>query len=71
MKGNFMINDIAEILVSEEKIQELTARIATEITEDYKNSNKKLVAICILKGSLMFTCELIKKIPLPLEIEFM
>ena len=66
-----MINDIAEVLVSEEQIKELTDRIAKEITEDYKNSSKKLVAICILKGSLMFTCELIKKIPLPLEIDFM
>lgn len=71
MKGVFMLKDIAEILVSEEQIQELTDRIAKEITEDYKDSGKKLVAICILKGSLMFTCELIKKIPLPLEIDFM
>lgn len=71
MKGNFMINDIARVLVSEEQITELTDRIAKQITEDYKNSDKKLVAICILKGSLMFTCELVKKIPLPMEIDFM
>jgi len=66
-----MTDDIKEVLVSEEQIQELTKRIADQITEDYKNSSKKLVAICILKGSLMFTCELVKKIPLPMEIEFM
>jgi hypoxanthine phosphoribosyltransferase len=66
-----MINDIAEILVSEEQIQELTDRIAKQITDDYKSSGKKLVAICILKGSLMFTSELAKRIDLPMEIEFM
>lgn len=66
-----MINDIEEILVSEDQIKEITERIAKQITEDYKDSDKKLVAICILKGSLMFTCDLLKKIPLPMEIDFM
>lgn len=66
-----MINDIESILVSEEDIAKISDRIAAEITEDYKDSDKKLVIICILKGSLMFTCELMKRINIPLEIEFM
>ena len=66
-----MTNDLKSILVSEEQINEMTTRIANQITNDYKDSKNKLVLICILKGSLMFTCELMKKIPLPLEIEFM
>lgn len=66
-----MINDIESILVTEEEIAKISDRIAAEITEDYKDSNKKLVIICILKGSLMFTCELMKRITIPLEIEFM
>ena len=40
-----MTDDIKEVLVSEEQIQELTKRIADQITEDYKNSSKKN-AIC-------------------------
>jgi hypoxanthine phosphoribosyltransferase len=66
-----MLKDLERILVSEKEIDQLTTRIAAQITEDYKNSDKKLVLICILKGSLMFSCDLMKKIPLPLELDFM
>lgn len=66
-----MLNDIESILVSEKQIDEITTRIATQINKDYANTGKKLVLICILKGSLMFSCELMKKITLPLEIDFM
>lgn len=66
-----MKKDIERILVSEEQINEMCDRIAAQINEDYKNSNRPLVLICILKGSLMFASELMKRIDLPLEIEFM
>ena len=66
-----MLKDIERILVSEEQIDEITTRIASQISEDYKNSSKKLVLICILKGSLMFCTDLMKKIHIPLEVEFM
>ncbi len=66
-----MLNDIEHVLVSEVEIENITNRIAAQINEDYKNTEKKLVLICILKGSLMFTCELMKKIHLPVEIDFM
>ncbi len=66
-----MTNDIESILVSEQQIDEITTRIANEINSFYKHSNKKLVFICILKGSLMFSCELMKKVTLPIEIDFM
>ena len=59
-----MRNDIESILVTEEEIAKISDRIAAEITRDYKDSDKKLVLICILKGSLMFTCELMKRIPI-------
>ena len=65
-----MKNDLKGILVTEQQIDEITTRLAAEITEDYKDS-KKLVLVCILKGSVMFTAELMKKIPLHVEVEFM
>lgn len=65
-----MIKDIESILVTEEQINQITTDIAKKINEDYKNS-RQLVLICILKGSLMFTCEIMKKLNLPVEIEFM
>ena len=66
-----MTNDLKYILVSEKQIDEITTALAKRICEDYKASDRKLVLICILKGSLMFTSDLMKKIDLPLEIEFM
>ena len=66
-----MLKDLEKVLVSEKEIDDITTKIAAQITEDYKNSDKKLVLICILKGSLMFSCDLMKKIPLPLELDFM
>lgn len=63
--------DIQEILVTKKEIEEICDRLAAQITEDYKNSERKLVLICILKGSLLFTSELMQRIELPLEIEFM
>ena len=64
-------NDIESILVTPEQIDELTTRIAKQIHEDYKDSKRTLVLVCILKGSLLFTSELMKKIDLPIEVEFM
>lgn len=66
-----MNNDIESVLINEKQLDEITSRLARQICDDYRNSEKKLVLICILKGSLMFTSELMKKIDLPLELEFM
>ena len=66
-----MLKDIESVLVSEEQIAEISTRIANQINRDYANSEKKLVLICILKGSLMFSCELMKRITLPVELDFM
>ena len=66
-----MTNDLKYILVSEAQIDEITTTLAKRICDDFKDSSRKLVLICILKGSLMFTSELMKKINIPLELEFM
>ena len=62
---------IERVLVSESQISEMCDRIANEINRDYANSGRPLVLICILKGSLMFASELMKRINLPLELDFM
>ena len=66
-----MLNDIEYVLLDEKQIDEVTTRLAAQIVEDYKDSDKKLVLVCILKGSLPFTCDLMRKINLPLEVDFM
>ena len=62
---------IESILVSEEEIDSITSSLAEKITEDYKNSEKPLVLLCLLKGSIMFTTELMKKISIPTQFEAM
>ena len=66
-----MKNDIAYVLVSEKQIDEITTRIAAEIDRDYADSGKKLLLLCILKGSVVFMGDLMKKIQRPVEIDFM
>ena len=62
---------IESILVSEEEIDSITSSLAEKITEDYKNSEKELVLLCVLKGSIVFMSDLMKKIQIPLEVETM
>ena len=66
-----MNKDILKILVSEEEIEEATKRIAAEIDRDFRDTDGKLLLLCILKGSVVFMGELMKKITLPVEIDFM
>ena len=66
-----MLQDIEYTLVSQKEIEEIVTKIADQINAEYANSQKKLVLICILKGSVMFTSELMKKITLPVEMDFM
>jgi hypoxanthine phosphoribosyltransferase len=61
--------DVKEILLTEEEIAKIVSKIATEIEEDYKD--KKLLLVCVLKGSICFMADLMRKINLPMEIEFL
>jgi len=58
-----------EILINEEEIKRRVEEMAAQITEDYQG--KDLLVIGILKGSCIFFADLIRKIDLPLEIDFM
>ena len=66
-----MINDIKTVLFNEKELAEITAKLGKTITDEYKASDKPLVVIVILKGSLIFASDLIRRIEIPLEIEFM
>ncbi len=66
-----MNKDLSKILITEEEIDRITTRLAEQITNDYKNSRKPLIMVIILKGSINFASDLMRKIPLPLSIEFM
>ena len=64
-------NGIQKILITEEEIDAMVTRIAREIDRDYADEDKKLVLVCILKGSIVFMSDLMKKITVPVEIDCM
>jgi hypoxanthine phosphoribosyltransferase len=66
-----MLNEIERVLVSEEEIKEITSNLANQIMRDYAHSTKPLILIIILKGFMPFASDLMKKLDLPLELEFM
>ncbi len=66
-----MLKDIERVLIDQETIEKINTELAQKIMKDYENSKKPLVVIIILKGSMIFASDLIKKLDLPLEIEFM
>ena len=68
-KELLMRKDMAKILVTEEQIDEITTRIAKEIDRDYAGEDKNLILVCILKGSIVFMGDLMKKITVPVEID--
>ena len=66
---NILENDVERILVSKERIAEIEDEMAKKISEDY--ADKNLLLLCILKGSIVFFSDLMRKITLPMEIDFM
>ena len=57
------------VLISEEEVDAKIAEIGKQISEDYAGESVHL--LCILKGSVFFTCELAKRITVPVSLDFM
>ncbi|MGN0447867.1 MAG: hypoxanthine phosphoribosyltransferase [Acutalibacteraceae bacterium] len=64
-----MLNDIKEVLLDEKELDRIVSEIAEKINRDYKGKN--LLLVCILKGSVCFMSDLMKKITIPCQIDFM
>lgn len=62
---NFTVKE----LISQEKVESRIKEMAAQISKDYEGKTVHLV--CILKGSVFFTCELAKYITVPVTIDFM
>ncbi|MGX8797502.1 hypoxanthine phosphoribosyltransferase [Fusibacter sp. JL298sf-3] len=64
-----MENKKREVLLSKEAIDERIEALGKTLTEAYKDKN--LLVVSLLKGSFIFTADLVRKIDLPVRIEFM
>ena len=64
-----MIKDVERVLLSESDLDKIVSELAVKIENDYKNKN--LLLLGILKGSIVFMSDLMKKINLPMQIDFM
>ncbi|MFP4187481.1 MAG: hypoxanthine phosphoribosyltransferase [Acholeplasmataceae bacterium] len=64
-----MHKDIAEILVPEQKIEEICRTLGERITSDYQNRRPILVGL--LKGCVPFMSDLAKHIDLYVDMEYM
>ena len=61
--------DEIRVLISEEELDKRIRELGAEISRDY--AGKKLHLISVLKGGVFFTCELAKRITIPVTIDFM
>ncbi|MFR8926877.1 hypoxanthine phosphoribosyltransferase [Peptoniphilus senegalensis] len=63
------MSDIKEVLFTEEEIQNKVRELGEKITEDYRN--KDLFLLGILKGAVPFMADIMRRIDLDLEYDFM
>ncbi len=68
-KGNCQRKDISEIMLTEEQIKARVAELGEQISKDYEGQS--LVAICMLKGGVVFFADMVRAIDIPVEFEFM
>jgi hypoxanthine phosphoribosyltransferase len=64
-----LVSDIAEVLLTEEQIAAKVVELGQTISRDY--DGRELTLVSVLKGSLPFMADLMRRITLPLRIDLM
>jgi hypoxanthine phosphoribosyltransferase len=57
-----------KILIGRERIDTVVSRLAAEINKDYQN--RELTVIGVLCGAFVFLADLIRRLEMPLEVDF-
>jgi hypoxanthine phosphoribosyltransferase len=61
--------DVAEVLITAEKIRERIAVMGATIANDY--AGQDLLLVCVLRGAVVFLSDLMRSIPIPHSVDFM
>ncbi len=64
-----MDNEKVQVLLSSREIKEKIKELAGAISRDYEG--KDLLMVCVLKGAVVFLCDLMREMKIPLDIDFM
>lgn len=60
---------LSEVLIESDVLQARIAELGVEISRDYQDDD--LLLVCILRGGVMFLTDLMRRITVPHEIDFM
>jgi hypoxanthine phosphoribosyltransferase len=63
------MTDKVRVMITEEQVTQRIRELAEEICKDYEGESIHL--ICILKGSIFFSCDLAKRLTIPVTLDFM
>ena len=61
--------DTSEVLITHEQIQEMLDKVAAELNRDY--AGKPLVVVGILTGAFIFCSDLVRRLEMPVIVDFM
>ncbi|MDA2919506.1 hypoxanthine phosphoribosyltransferase [Desulfobacterota bacterium AH_259_B03_O07] len=64
-----MNEDIERILITEKEISERVKELGKAISRDY--SGKDPVLVAVLRGAIVFLCDLLKEISIPMSLDFL
>ena len=60
---------VGDVLISEQRLQERITEIAERVSEDYAGLD--LLVIGVLKGAVFFIADLVRRLAVPCELDFM
>ncbi len=63
------MKEFDRVLISKEDIDKKVKELSAKISEDYKGLNP--IFVCIMKGSMFFTADLLRNISTPAQLDFM
>lgn len=61
--------ETVRVLIPEEEVDKKISEMGAQISKDYEG--RQIHLICVLKGGVFFTCELAKRITVPVSMDFM